>query len=61
MIGKIRSAYILKKIIQFIPERVCLNLFIHNKKFQRKFDISIDRSIKYFNQIEIEIIIDNKI
>ena len=60
MLGKIRSTYIFKKIIKSIPERVYLNLIIHNKKLQKKLDISIDIYIRYFNLIEIEIIIDNK-
>ena len=59
MLGKIKSLYILRKIFKYVHERVYLNIINYNKNIQKKLNISIDTYIKYFNQIEIEIIVDN--
>ena len=59
MLGKIKSLYILRKIFKYVHERVYLNIINYNKNIQKKINISIDTYIKYFNQIEIEIIVDN--
>ena len=62
MLDNIKSLYILKKIIKDLSNRKYLHLIIHNKNLQTKLNISIDTYIKYYNQIEIEIIPDkNKI
>ena len=58
MLDNIKSLYIFKKVIDFIPKRKYLEVFIRNKKLQKKLNISIDTYIKYYNQIEIEIIPD---
>ena len=60
MVDNIKSIYILKTIIQNLSKRRYLHLIIHNKKLQNKLNISIDNYIKYYNQIEIEIIPDKK-
>ena len=59
MLGQIKSSFIFKKIIKYIPERIYLKVINHNKFIQKKLNISIDIYIRYFNQIEIEIIVDN--
>ena len=56
MFDKIKSNYIFKEMIKFIPKRKYLKIFIKNKKLQKKLNISIDTYIDYYNQIEIEII-----
>ena len=56
MLNNIKSLYILKEVIYFIPKRKYLEVFVKNKKLQKKLNISIDTYIKYYNQIEIEII-----
>ena len=58
MLNNIKSLYIFKEVIDFIPKRKYLEVFINNKKLQKKLNISIDTYIKYYNQIEIEIIPD---
>jgi len=60
MLDNIKSIYILKKIIINLSKRRYLYLIIHNKNLQNKLNISIDNYIKYYNQIEIEIIPDKK-
>ena len=55
MLNNIKSLYIFKEVIDFIPKRKYLEVFINNKKLQKKLNISIDTYIKYYNQIEIEI------
>ena len=59
MFGEIKSSYILRKIIKHINERNFLKIINYNKILQKKLNISIDTYIRYFNQIEIEIIADN--
>ena len=59
MLGQIKSSFIFKKIIKYIPERIYLKVINHNKFIQKKLNISIDKYIRYFNEIEIEIIVDN--
>ena len=59
MFGEIKSSYILRKIIKHINERNFLKIINYNKLFKKKLNISIDTYIRYFNQIEIEIIINN--
>jgi len=58
MLHNIKSSYILKSIIRNLSERGYLLLIIHNKKIQKKLNISIDNYIKFYNQIQIEIIPD---
>ena len=58
MLDNIKSLYILKAIFTNLSKRKYLCLIIHNKKLQSKLNISIDTYIKYYNQIEIEIIPD---
>ena len=41
MLNKIKSLFILKKSFLHLSEKVKLNLFVHNKKFQYKFNIEI--------------------
>jgi len=62
MLDNIKSLYILKSIVINLSNRTYMRLIIHNKNLQKKLNISIDNYIKYYNQIEIEIIPDkNKI
>ena len=51
---KIRSKYILKKIIENIKENKLLDIIKYNKIFQNKFNISIQNYIEY-NQIEFQL------
>ena len=47
--------YIVKKLIEYIPEERFLNLCKYNKSLQNKFQLSID-DYKNYTQIEIEVI-----
>ena len=58
MLDNIKSAFILKKVFNYIPKHKFLKLIIHNKNLQKLLNISIDKYITYSNQIEIEIIPD---
>ena len=52
---KIRSNYILKKIVLSLKPKNYLSLMKYNKKIQKKLNISI-KDFKIYNQIEIELI-----
>ena len=56
MLNKIKSKYILKKVIgEYLSRKECLNLVRYNKKLQKILDISIKDYIKYSNEIIIEL------
>ena len=58
MLKKIKSIFILKKLFIFITKFKYLKLINYNKALQKKLNISIDSYIKYYYQIEIELIPD---
>ena len=58
MLENLKSLYNLKQVIKFIQKKKYLEIIVHNKNLQKKLNISIDTYIKFYNQIEIEIIPD---
>ena len=58
MLNKIRSSYILLKVLKHLPKNNYLNIFKYNKKYQKKFYLSFDSYKRYYNEIEIELIPD---
>ena len=57
MLNKIKSNYILKKIIgENLNKKACLNLVLYNKLLQKKLDLSIEDYIKFSSEIVIELI-----
>ena len=58
MLDNIKSSYILKTIIRNLLKSRYLNLITHNKNLQKKLNITLENYIKYYYQIEIEIITD---
>ena len=61
MIRKIRCEFFLKNIFECIAQKVYLKLVQYNKFLQQKLNLSIDSYINYFNQIEIEVVPNEKI
>ena len=62
MLNKIKSKYILKKIIlEYLKTKLYLNLVLYNKKLQIKLGISKKDYIKYYNQIIIELTPKNRL
>ena len=55
MLDSIRSKYVLKQIFANCKVNVCLKLILHNKKYQKRLNISIIDSILAYNIIKIEI------
>ena len=51
---KIKSKFVLKRIFQNIKENKFLDMIRYNKRFQNKFNISI-QNYREYNQIEIEL------
>ena len=58
MLDKIKSLYILSKVVKHLPKKIYLNIFKYNKFYQKKFNISNDSYKRYYNEIEIELIPD---
>ena len=56
----IKSNYILKQIFENISQKTLMKLINHNKNIQNQLEIGINDFIKYYEQIEIEIIPINK-
>ena len=56
MLKSIKNVFFINQIFSLIPKAKCLKLIHHSKNLQKKLSISIDDFIKYFNQIEIEMI-----
>ena len=40
LLDKIKSIYVIKEMFEYIPADIVLNLFIHSKKHQKKFDLN---------------------
>ena len=55
MLKGIRSLYILKFLLEYIPKRVFLGLIKYNKDMQNKLNIHLE-DYRIYNQIKIEII-----
>ena len=60
MLDSIKSNFVLKIILQNIGKNAYLRLLKNNKKLQSKLDLSINTYKEYYNQIEIEIIPNEK-
>ena len=55
----IKSKYILKEIFDYLQQKILLKLKKINKGFQKESDIGINDYKKYYEEIEIEIILTN--
>ena len=53
---KIKSRYILSKIIDIMPKKKKLEIIRYNKKIQNRLNLSIKDYKEYYEEIEIEII-----
>ena len=49
----IKSLYILKRVLSFLPEKEKLNLIIYNKQIQKTLDIDIEEYIKISGKFKI--------
>ena len=55
LLKRLRSNYILHKILNYIQNKITLKLFIHSKLFQNKLNIKfIDYQKEYFKDFSFE-------